>query len=290
MTSTSYMRRQGPTFLLALLLGLWIGAGAALAQAERMQGRFIGIAEAQGMALELALSGNRLTGRFTDSNGVTAPITAEILGNAAEAVLDFPARKVRIRLFPEAVGLRMIAVPLDESGDPVLAETNALVFVPPGVTVPAVPEGYLPPTYRVRVVDPDSFLISYPFWPPEAVAFGYESVEPRFRPMFALYPVVLMDILWKMCASTYKPGALGEALRGQGVTCAQVLAKVDQIQRGGRFDVWKAEVGRETDKLMVAVQCARGYIVKQEVCRPASREIAERAVSLQTVATVLERY
>ena len=283
------IRRRVAAFILGLF-ALFSLAPQVLAQADRMAGRFIGIAEAQGMVLELRQQGGKLVGMFTDSNGLTAEVDAAVLGNAAEAVLAFPARKVRVRLFPESVGLRMIAIPLDEAGEPVPDQINALVFVPPGTRIPTLPEGYTPPTYRVRVVDPDTFLISYAFWPPEAVAFGYESVEARYRPMFALFPYVQGDVLWKLCASTYKPGVLGEALRGQGVTCDTVLAAFERIQAAGRFDAWKAEVEKEKAVLMRAVRCARGFIVRPEICQPAAKAISDRAVSLNTVSAVLRRF
>ncbi|MEM9048395.1 MAG: hypothetical protein AAGC92_06715 [Pseudomonadota bacterium] len=275
--------------VLACLI-LWLAPPGALAQIERMQGRFLGVAEAQGMQLELAMRGDRLVGTFFDSNGVTTEIDATPTGSAAEAVLIFPQRQVKVRLFAESVGLRMVAIPLDEDGLPIIQQTNALIFLPPGIRMPEPPRGYQPPTYRVRVVDPDTFLISYPFWPPEAVAFGYESVETRFRPMISLYPTVLMDVLWKMCSSSYKPSALGEALRGQGVSCDQVVAKVDQLQGNGRFESWKAAVEDEKTGLITAMQCARGYVRREDICRPAARETADRAVSLQTVASILNRF
>ncbi|WP_157982248.1 hypothetical protein [Oceanicella sp. SM1341] len=252
-----------------------------------MKGTYLGVAEAQGMRLDITPSGGGLRGRFTDSNGTVAEFDAPSTGTAAETVIEFPQRKVKIRIFPEAVGLRMIAIPLDASGQPVIDETNALVFLPPDVEVPQVPAGYQPPTYRKRVVDPDTFLISYPFWPPEGVAFGYESLEPRFRPLFGLFPMVMTDVLWKLCASSYKPAVLGEALRGQNVTCDQVLRKIDEVQRGGRFAAYKARVAEESEVLMVSVQCARGYIVKPEVCQPASKRVSEAAISMNTVASVL---
>ncbi|MEL6234000.1 MAG: hypothetical protein AAFR46_06300 [Pseudomonadota bacterium] len=279
----------GRLMILAAAL-LIMASGGAWAQAERMEGRFDGVAEAQGMSLELTLRGNRLVGTFFDSNGVTAPIDAAVTGTAAEGLLEFPARNVKVRFFPEAVGLRMVAIPLSEAGEPIVEQINALVFLPPGTRVPALPQGYQPPSYKVRVVDPDNFIISYAFWPPEAVAFGYESVETRFRPMIALYPTVLMDILWKLCSSTYKPAVLGEALRGQGVSCDRVVAKVDQLQRSGRFTAWKAAVEAEKSGLIIAMQCARGFVRREDVCKPASRDIADRAVSLATVASVMTRY
>ncbi|GIX13183.1 MAG: hypothetical protein KatS3mg118_1142 [Paracoccaceae bacterium] len=211
-------------------------------------------------------------------------------GSAAEAMLTFPARKVRIRFFPEGLGLRLISIPLDESGQPLIDDIHILAFVPEGTRMPELPAGYTPPSYRVRVVDPDSFLVSYPFWPPEAVAFGYESIEPRYRPMFALFPHVLGDILWKLCSSSYRPAVLGEALRGQGVTCDSVLAAFRRILTRGRFDAWKAAVEKEAAILLPALRCARGYVVRPEICQPAARAIADRAVAMNSVAAVLGRF
>jgi hypothetical protein len=276
-----------PLRSVGFVLLLLAAATAAAAQAERLPGSYVGLAEAQGMKLVLREARGRIEGTFTDSNGVTAPIRAENLGTAAEAMLEFPARKVKVRLFPEAIGVRMIAIPLDAEGNPILEQTNAFVFVPAGTKVPALPAGYQNPPAQATVVDPDVFLISYEFWPPEGVALGWESIEDRYRPVIGLFPVVLTDVLWKLCASSYKPPELGEALRGQGVTCARILARIDEVQAKGRFDKYKALVAKERAVLLAAVNCARGAVVTPAVCQPAAKRVAEAAVSLNTVAAVL---
>lgn len=274
---------------LALVLGALLPL-PALAQAERMVGRFFGAVEAQGMRIELRRGGSGLVGTFHDSNGVTAPIDAQLLSNAAEATLEFPARKVRLRIFPEAVGLRVIAIPLDAGGNPVVEATNALVFLREGTKVPEIPAGYQAPVLKVRVVDPDTFLISYEFWPPEGVAYGWESLEARYRPLIGVFPVVMADVLWKLCGSTYRTPMLGEALRGQGVTCEEVLARIDEMQVRGTFAKFKADVAAEKKVALDAARCARGYTRIPAVCEPAARRVSEAAVSLVTVATVLRRY
>lgn len=279
----------GVIVLLATLAGL-LGPTAVMAQVNRLAGSYVGVAEAAGMKLELRASGGGLKGVFTDSNGVRADVNAKAVGNAVEAMLQFPKKQVKIRIFQEAVGIRMIAIPLDTAGQPVIDQTAALVFVPPGTRLPKIPAGYQPPALRVRVVDPDTFLISYPFWPAEGVAYGYESIEPRFRPIFSLFPVVMTDVLWKLCASSYKPRVMGEALRGQGVSCDAVLRAVDRMQKNRRFQRFKDDVARESKQLLVVVRCARGYIIKPSVCEPAGKTVADAAASLQTVAAVLSRY
>ena len=55
-------------------------------------------------------------------------------------------------------------------------------------------------------------------------------------------------------------------------------------------DDWKRDVQAAIKQLMPAVQCARGYIAKQEVCGPASKRIAKAAASLDTVGDVLKRW
>ncbi len=276
-----------PALLLLVLLVLPLVARAEVAG---LAGTYAGAAEAEGMRLELRAARGGLEGRFTDSNGETAEFLAEDRGTAAEGLLRFPGRTVKVRIFREAVGIRMIAIPLDAAGQPVLDGTHALVFLPPGTAIPPIPAGYMPPVYRAQTVDPDSFLISYEFWPPEAVAFGYEGLAPRYRPMIGLFPVVMADVLWKLCASTYQPPVLGEALRGQGVSCAQVLRTVDGWQKGGRFAAFKADVARDKSVVLAAARCARGYTVLPAICQPAAQRVARAAVSLETVAAVLTRY
>lgn len=274
---------------LAALL-LMLPAAPAAARAERLQGDYIGLAEAEGMRITLRAAGEGYSGTFVDSNGVTAPIDARIVGNAAEAILQFPARTVKLRMFREAIGLRVVAIPFDAAGQPQVELANALVFVPPGTRIPEIPVGYQEPAFKVRVVDPDTFLISYEFWPPEGVAFGWESLEARYRPLISLFPTVLADILWKLCSSSYQPAALGEALRGQGVTCEEVVSRLDRIQSRGKFEAWKAAVHREKAIVLDAARCARGYTMLKSVCEPAARRVSEAATALVTVDAVLKKF
>ena len=140
------------------------------------------------------------------------------------------------------------------------------------------------------MLDPDVFLISYEFWPPDGVARGYDNIGPRYQTMLRLFPLVHADVLWKLCQSSARPAALAEALRGQGATCESITRDVEGTLTNGRFEKFKSDVARDKAELMAAVQCSRNYIVKESVCGPASKRMAQAAVEMQTIASALSRY
>ena len=146
------------------------------------------------------------------------------------------------------------------------------------------------PSRPGQEIDPDVFLASYQFWEPEGVANGFDNIGARYRTVLRMFPQIHADVLWKLCQAQTQRGLLAEALRGQGAGCAEIQATVARLQDGGRFSDWKAAVDREISQLMPAVQCSRGYIVKESVCGPASKRVAEAATSLETLATVLGRW
>jgi hypothetical protein len=147
-----------------------------------------------------------------------------------------------------------------------------------------------PPTTPPRAIEPRSFVSSYPFWPPLSVAMAYEALEPRFRSVVKLYPLVQADLLWKLCASPQRTPGIAEALRGQGLGCAEVASAFDAMQRGDGFNRFKRDVAADAAILIDALGCADDLRRTDPACARAGRETAARAVSMETAATVLERY
>ncbi|MGR3783706.1 MAG: hypothetical protein ACU0DT_20860 [Albimonas sp.] len=275
------------TALLATLL--W--AAAAQAQNPEMEGRFVGIGPARGMQVEITDAGRNPAGMFHDSNGVEATIGGGWKNGGLEALLNFPGRPVFVRLTPSALGMQMAVLPLDPEGKPLREQARVLAFLREGIETPEQPALYQDPPKRAgSEIDPDVFLASYQFWPPEGVANGFDNIGPRYRTILRMFPQIHADVLWKLCQAETQRGLLAEALRGQGASCADIEATVSRLQETGRFSDWKAAVDREIAQLMPAVQCSRGYIVKEEVCAPASQRVAKAATSLETLATVLGRW
>ncbi|MEC9433665.1 MAG: hypothetical protein VYD87_12240 [Pseudomonadota bacterium] len=294
---------RGAAMGLALAIGAaglapgWLAPSPAAAQSADapvpgLEGRFEGIGPARGMSLEITDIGARSPGGvFRDSNGLEAELEGGWKQGGLEAVLAFPERQVFVRLTEAALGLQMAVLPLDENGQPLRRQARILAFLREGVAAPEQPALYQEPPKRAgQELDPDVFLASYQFWPPEGVANGYDNIGARYRTVFRLFPQIHADIMWKLCDADSQKALLAEALRGQGATCADIDGAVERLQARGRFGDWKRAVQAEIDALMPAVQCARGYIVKASVCAPAAKRVSDAAVSLDTLGTLLSRW
>ncbi|MGG7568296.1 hypothetical protein ACQ5SO_19255 [Rhodovulum sp. DZ06] len=278
--------------LVCCALALVIGGAA---RAEDLSGGYFGLGDARGMRIEVEQGdpAGDPAGLFIDSNGAEARFGGAWVGGGIEAVLAFPDSQVFLRLDAAPSGLVAIALPLDEDGQPIERASREMTFLRDGLAPPAQPELYQPEPDRAdRVVDPDVFLASYSFWSPEGVSRGFSAIGARYRTMMRLYPMVHADVLWKLCGADGRLASeqRGEALRGQGVECAELLGLVEDLQRSGRFGEWKAAAEAEGADFLAAVQCARGYIVKREVCGPAAQKTAAAAVSLRTVATAIQPF
>ena len=265
------------------------GAGEPV---EALGGDYFGIGGARGMRLSLEAARDP-SGRFVDSNGVETEIGGGWREGGLEALLNFPRRAVYARFEPAGLGLQMTVIPIDGEGRPRPEQARVLAFLRDGATVPEAPELYTPPPARSDgESDPDVFLASYQFWPAEGVANGFSQIGARYRTMIRLFPQVHADVLWKLCEADGRRARelVAEALRGQGATCADIEALLERLTESGRFPEWKAEVERAIDRLLPSVQCARGYIVREDVCAPAAQRMAEAAVSMETLGTLMARW
>lgn len=295
-----WVRRLVRTLLLAVVLSVAVVAsfvllvsrgGADESPAPGLSGAFVGLGSAAGMRIVMTETGARPAGRFIDSNGVEAVIGGGWRDGGVEAVLDFPDRPVFVRLDPVAMGLSMAVLPLDAEARPMPDQRRVLAFLRAGIEAPAQPPLYMdPPVRSDGETDPDVFLQSYQFWPADGVARGFSQIGARYRTMIRFFPQLHADVLWKLCAAETGRDLLAEALRGQGADCAAVTSTVARLQQQGRFMEWKRAVQADIDRLTPSVQCARGFIVRDEVCAPAARRIAEAAVSMETVSEVLGRW
>lgn len=294
----SSAKRAARRVCAAIAAALALAAGAAAQQAEidrspvpGLEGRYLGIGSAQGMTVEITDAGETPEGRFRDSNGVEAPIGGGWREGGLEALLNFPGRPVYARMVPSGPGMQMTVLPLDAEGNPLRRQARSLAFLREGVEPPERPELYQnAPDRAGRETDPDVFLASYQYWTPEGVAKGFDNIGTRYRTMIRLFPQLHADVLWKLCEAESQRGLLAEALRGQGADCPEIAGLVRRLQDAGRFSDWKRAVDAEIDALLPAVQCARGYIVKETVCGPASARIAEAAASMETVGSALARW
>ncbi|MEO0682095.1 MAG: hypothetical protein AAF192_16950 [Pseudomonadota bacterium] len=275
--------------------GPWTAPVAQAQQVSRdpvpeLAGTYKGLGSARGMELRIN-EGTRPGGFFRDSNGTEAEIGGGWRDGGLEFLLNFPGRPVFARAVPVTLGLQLTVVPFGADGAPDGAEARILAFVREGVRVPEQPPLYQPaPVRDDGESDPDVFLASYQFWEPDGVVNGFSNIGARYRTILRMFPQVHADVLWKLCQSARRQDLVAEALRGQGARCADILETVDRLQRSGRFTAWKQAVEQQIAELIVPVQCARGYVVREAICAPASRRIADAAVSLETVGSALARW
>lgn len=260
-------------------------------EAADLSGSYYGVDEAAGASLTIEPAGDGYRGTFFDAHGNSQAFEAERNGDSAETVLDMDQRKVLLLVDPMPFGAKVALVPLDAEGKLDPDAGRLLDFVRGNLEMPEPGPDFVaaPENDRERVTG-NSFIASYEFWAPEGVRNGYVSLPERFRTLMRLFPAVQLDVIWKLCLAPDPDRALALALRGQGVTCAEVLDGIAKAQSAGSFDRFKAEVREEKETLRLNVRCADGYPESKPDCDRAARELSAQAVTLETAATVLARY
>lgn len=275
------------TFLVFLL-----SAGAAAAE---LRGLYNGLEAASGMRLEFSPKSEvAADGVLRDRDGAVRPFEIELLDNGGEAVIERDGQRIYALFVEEPLGLTAIFVPMAENDELMTQRTEAMVFLKDGVAPPPKASRYVPPPSGPGgTIDPQAFVESYAFWPSENVGYGYEMVRGRYRTLIRLHPIVLADVLWKMCRSQSAPAGLAEALRGQGVNCQDVLNAYAGIIGGGAvttYNRYRADLDAERAALVEAIRCSIDYRRNDPECMASGKAVAKRAVSLDTVRTVLDRY
>ncbi len=280
------------TRLLTLLLVL---LAAAPARAE-LSGAYFGIDDAAGMRLSFAEGRKGLDAALAWPDGTVSEFSATRLETGAEAIVNTAdGGKALWIATEEPLGLSFVMVPLDAGDVPIAAQTEAYLFLKEGVSAPPRPARYVPPPEGPGgTIDPRAFVESYSFWPSKNVAWGYEMVRGRYRTLIRLHPVVQADILWKLCRGGASPAALAEALRGQGVSCDDVLATFGRMLKPGGsvapFNAFRRDVEAQKAALVEAIHCSLDYRRSDPECKRAGARVAVAATSLETVKTVLARY
>ncbi|HUF85864.1 MAG TPA: hypothetical protein VMM59_00650 [Thermohalobaculum sp.] len=277
------------------LLPALVAAGIALAPlaalAAGLSGSYYGIDDATGASISIEPAGDGFRGTFFDRHGNAQKFEAKRNGASAETQLNMDGRRVMLLVDPMPYGARVALVPLDAEGrlDP---ETGRLLdFVRGELDLPAPgPDFAAAPEHARERITANSFLASYEFWAPVGVRNGYLSLPERFRTLMRLFPAVQLDVIWKLCLAPDAGRALALALRGQGVSCAQVIDGIANAQISGNFDRFKAEARAQRATLRLNVRCADGYPESRQNCDRAARELSAQAVALDTAASVLARY
>ncbi|MGB0412471.1 MAG: hypothetical protein ACPGFA_12840, partial [Pikeienuella sp.] len=241
---------------------------------------------------EIARNDDVYEGVWVDQSGARILFSADALPTGAETEVETPEGKTFILLTISPFGVRMSAIPYDDTDDLIINRAASLSFLRAGVELPPTPKRYVaPPQSPGGTIDPAAFVESYAFWPSASVGYGYEMVRGRYRTLIRLHAVVQTDILWKMCKAQTAPAAMADALRGQGVTCQDVLANVGRMLKAGEpFTRFKADSEAQKIQLVEAIRCSIDYRRNDPECKASGARVAQAAVSMQTVRGVLSRY
>jgi hypothetical protein len=277
--------------MLVAAAALVLAASLPARAADVLGGQYDGIADAAGASISIQQDAGGFRGTFFDARGNRQGFSADRVGNAAEAVLDMDGRTVLMRMTPLPYGAEVALVPFAPNGTLDTGAARVVNFVRRGLDLPRPPADFVPPPDGSEPrIAAYSFLVSYEFWSPTGVRDGYRALAPRHQTMIRLFPAVQLDVIWKLCLAPGAEDLQGKAMRGQGVSCADVIDGIAAAQRSGRFDAYKEEVKRQGDLLRTAIRCADGYVASKEACDAAARDVSRAAVSLETAATVLRRY
>jgi len=263
---------------------------AGSAAAEALSGSYVGIDDANGAKIEVEPDPGGYTGTFYDRVGNSQNFEADRAGDVAEAVLDMDGRPVLMRMAPLPYGAEVAIIPFNSEGQLVIDAARVLNFVRQGIDLPEQPEEFVPAPRDDARIAGNSFLASYQFWDPVGVRNGYLGLPDRFRTLLRMFPAVQLDVIWKLCLAPSSDRALAEALRGQGVTCPDVVDTIAAVQRTNKFNEYKSEVNSERASLRLSVRCADGYVESKADCDAAAKHLSEAAISLRTAQSVLVRY
>jgi hypothetical protein len=278
------------TALFPAVLALLLAAAPAWAQIL-LDGTYEGMNEAEGAVIRIEPDPGGFTGTFRGTDGSEQRFEADRRGDQAETVLDLAAGAVLMQMTPLPYGAEVVFIPFRPDGTLDLDRATLRTFLREGLSLPERPEGYVEAPLDAReLIAANSFLASYEFWRPAGVVNGYLSLAPRHRTLMRLFPAVQLDVIWKLCLAPKADRALALALDGQGVSCDEVIAGIAAAQGSGRFDAYKEEVAEAREAMRVQVRCADGYVMAPGVCERSARTVAEAAVSLDTAASVLDRY
>jgi len=247
---------------------------------ERLDGTYYGLDEARGLTIQLQDTGNGATGRISAADGSGQAINGRAQGSSILADLIFRGKRGTARMTPKDLGLGFTWTPGDGSGEMVFA------FGRRGLELPPPSASFVPEDRLGSRVEAHTLVSSYEFWTPDTVARHYDSLDEKYRAIIQLFPAVQTDLIWKLCQSSVQTTKLGEALRGEGVTCAQVDDRLKAAQRSDAFNRYKRRVHAERVDVERAVQCASG-IHLPSVCARSAQRTQRAASSLETVMTVL---
>lgn len=274
--------------LFAILVTLFLLPATLVEAQDRLSGSYRGTMDAAGARLDIQPDGEGFAGTLYDAEGRSQPFAADRIGEAAEAVIDMGGGPVLMQVSPMPYGAEVVFVPIEPSGALDASRGRVDTFVRPGLEVPALPEGFLPPplTPATRITG-NTFLTSYEFWSPTGVRNGYLALPERMRTMMRFFPAVQLDVIFKLCLAPQAEQALALALRGQGVSCPQVVETMAAVQRSGAFANYKAQVAAEREQFLTSVRCAEGYLASKRTCDNAARQLSQAALSLRTAANVL---
>lgn len=278
-------------------LALLLCAPAALAQdaAPGLSGGYRGIDNADGWRLLLAPvqvdERPAFDGLFIDESGQSTGFVAFGDESGAEAQVAFSNAEAFFRIEPRPIGLVLSWIPVDASGKLAVEAAQNFPFVRDDVVVPEQPDGLAsPPSEVTSSFNSIAFVKSYEFWTPEETGRAYASLTDQSRTLIKIYSVVHTDLLWKLCQARTTPPGLAEALEGQAIDCPTLLGRMADIQQRGIFGQYKNALAPERSALLDALRCATGALRPRELCVEISRGTSQRALSLETAASIIERY
>ncbi len=276
------------TRILAAALALVLGAFTQVLAQEALSGTYEGVQEARGARIDIQPDGEGYTGTFYDAAGRSQRFEADKIGSTAHGVLDMDGGTVLLQVSPTRFGAEVILLPVTPQGEVEVARGRVEAFVRPGTILPEPPLGFLPAplTQNTRITG-NAFLTSYRLWGPAGVRNGYLALPDRVRTMMRFFPAVQLDVIHRLCQAPQPEGALAIALRGQGVSCPQVLKT---LGRSGRKAEYEGEVESQLETLLSSIRCGEGYRESKRTCDNAARQVSQAALSLQTAANVLARY
>lgn len=230
-------------------------------------------------------------GVFIDEKGQSTGFVAFGNETSAEAHVIFSNGEAFFNIEIRPVGLVLRWVPIGADGQLAVESAQMFPFIRDDISLPTAPDDLAnPPDEVTASFNSIAFVKSYEFWTPEQTGRAYASMTGQSRTLIKLYASVHTDILWKLCQARATPEGLAEALDGQGIDCPALLNAMADIQQRGAFGAYKGNLSPERTALLDALRCATGTLRPRDLCIEISKGTSERALSLDTAASIVARY
>jgi len=148
----------------------------------------------------------------------------------------------------------------------------------------------LPDTYRGPLKQEDiyvssiKFIESYPLWPANSAARGYDLLSEKERYLIQMFPEIRLELADKLCRANIVNAGIFQLLpQNQNISCDQLLTT---LKHETYFKKLKLKANRVRPLLTNVIACAQGG-KKPKFCQKINKTLSQKVLNNQTMKMVL---